>query len=291
MEPQEKFANLKGFLYGTLVGNVVSLIIVLAFVYVLISLVRVPDYSVGGEEVADEYSYGDESCNLSGINLHGSLLTYIPEHAEGDTYFDYDVTSSEDVLWYIDEANNNEDVKAIVIEVDSYGGSPVAGEEISNAVKNSGKPVVAFIREVGASAAYLAVSSADKIFASKNSDVGSIGVTMSYLNNVEKNKNEGYAYENLSIGKYKDSGTPDKSLTEEERKLFLRDLNIIYENFVEEISTNRNIPVEKVRSFADGSTVLGEKAKELGLIDEIGGIYEVQKYLEETIGEKPEICW
>ena len=60
---------------------------------------------------------------------------------------------------------------------------------------------------------------------------------------------------------------------------------------MEDISQNRKIPIEKVKSFADGSTVLGEKQKELGLIDEIGGINEVETYLEETMGEKPEICW
>jgi protease-4 len=150
---------------------------------------------------------------------------------------------------------------------------------------------VGLIRETGASAAYWAISSADKIFASKNSDVGSIGVTMSYLSNVEKNKKDGYTFEQVSIGKYKDSGYPNKPLTSEEKALFLRDSNIIYENFVKAVSQNRKIPINKVKGFADGSTVLGEKAKSLSLINEIGGIDEVEKYLEEVIGEKPEICW
>lgn len=233
----------------------------------------------------------DENCSVQGINLHGTLLTYIPEHSESDSFFDLDVVASEGVDWIIKQANEDEKIKAIVIEVDSSGGSPVAGEEISNTVKNSEKPVLAFIREKGLSAAYWAISSADKIWASKNSDVGSIGVTASYLNNVEKNKKEGLTYEQLTAGKFKDSGSADISLTQEEKNLFLRDINIIYQNFVKAVSQNRNIPIEKVKSFADGSTVLGEKAKELGLIDEIGGISEVEKYLEETIGEKPEICW
>jgi len=81
------------------------------------------------------------------------------------------------------------------------------------------------------------------------------------------------------VGKYKDSGSPDKALTSEEKDLFLRDVNIIYQNFIKAVSDNRKLPIEKVKSFADGSTVLGEKAKELGLIDEIGGINEVEKYL------------
>ncbi|MFA5773388.1 MAG: signal peptide peptidase SppA [Candidatus Paceibacterota bacterium] len=235
--------------------------------------------------------YINEDCTVTGINLHGTVMTYIPEHAEGDPSVDYDVVASENVLWSIQNANANPDIKAIVVEVDSVGGSPVAGEEIADAIKNSDKPVIAFIRDIGASSAYWSISSASRIWASKNSDVGSIGVTMSYLNNAENNKKEGYAYEQLSSGKFKDSGSPDMSLTKEEKDLFMRDVNIIYENFVKAVSDNRKIPIEEVKKFADGSTVLGEKAKELGLIDEIGGINEVEKYLEGVIGEKLEICW
>lgn len=235
--------------------------------------------------------YADPSCNVAGINLHGSMMTYLPLHADGDTNFDYDTVSSEDVLWYIQSANNNQNIKSIVFEIDSVGGSPVAGEEIANAIKNSEKPVIGFIREYGISGAYWAVSGVDKIWASKNSDVGGIGVTMSYLNNVENNKKEGYTYEQLSSGKFKDSGTPDLPLTKEEKDLFMRDINIIHQNFMEAVSVNRNIPLEEVKKFADGSSVLGDKAKELGLIDEIGGINEVQDYLKEQLGEEPNICW
>jgi protease-4 len=168
---------------------------------------------------------------------------------------------------------------------------PVAGEEIANAIKQSEKPVIAVIRQTGASAAYLAISSSDKIFASKNSDVGGIGVTSSYLSNTIKNQQDGYTYEQLTAGKYKDSGNPDKPLTVEEKKLFLRDINIVYENFIEAVSQNRNMPLEKVRALADGSTMLGEEAMKQGLIDEIGDMDEAQAYITKTIGEKSDICW
>lgn len=233
----------------------------------------------------------EDSCNVVGINLHGTLLTYIPDHAENDSYFDYDVSSSEDIVWTIKNANDEEWISSIIIEVDSGGGSSIAGEEVAEAIKSSEKPVVAFIRQTGASGAYWAISSADSIFASKNSDVGSIGVTGSYLSRGKKNEKDGYTYEDLSAGKFKDSGSTDKPLTKEERELFMRDINIIYENFIEAVSQNRNIPMDKVRKLADGSTVLGVRAKELGLIDEIGGINEVEEYLEDITGEKPEICW
>ena len=232
-----------------------------------------------------------ENCSVLGINLHGELVTYIPNHSDSDPLFNYDVTSSENVIALIKMANEDLKTKAILIEVDSGGGSPVAGEEIANVIKNSDKPVIAIIRQTGASASYWAISGAKKIFASKNSDVGSIGVTSSYLSNVEKNKKSGYTYVQLSIGKYKEAGNPDKLLTSDEKALFLSDMNVIYNNFIETVSRNRNIPINKVKVLADGSTFLGEKAKLLGLIDEIGGNIEVEKYLNTITGEKPEICW
>jgi len=285
--------NLKEILYGTLIGNIIVLVVILSCVYGLIFLVRKYNnpFLDSSSAISDTTDSEEQNCNIVGIELHGDIYTYLPEHEEGDTSFNQDTVESQNITWAIKNANEDPEIKAILVEVDSVGGSPVAGEEISIAIKNSAKPVIGLIRESGDSAAYLAVSSADKIFASKYSDVGGIGVTMSYLNNVEKNKQEGYTYEKLSAGKFKDSGNVDLPLTKEEKDLFMRDINIIYENFIKEISANRNIPIEKVRSFADGSTVLGEKAKELNLIDEIGGLPEVEKYLEGIIGEKPEICW
>lgn len=268
----------------------------LAFMIMILAIVSyaIYDYGFKASDTAmlDEYStYEDYDCSVLGINLHGTLLTYIPPNNDDDFLSDSDVTASEDVLYLIRQANEDDDIKAILLEVDSPGGLPVAGEEIANALKQSSKPTVGMIRQTGTSAAYWAVSGADHIFASKNSDVGSIGVTLSYLENVNKNQKEGNDYVQLSVGKYKDAGDPDKPLTEEERQLFLRDLRIVHENFIADIATNRNIPVTDVQKIADGSSVLGDTAKQLHLIDDVGGISEVEKYLEGIIGEKPEVCW
>lgn len=269
---------------------------IILFMFLSIASYAFYDYMKSTEEYEDgDVAYDESSensdCNIMGLELRGSILTYVPDHAEGDTFFDYDVTASEYISSMIISANEDESIKGIIIEVDSPGGSPVAGEEISVSIKDSEKPVIAFIRDWGVSSAYWSISSADKIFASKNSDVGGIGVTSSFLSNVERNKKEGLTYEELSTGKFKDAGSPDRPLTAEDRAMFMRDLNLVYGNFVEAVSKNRNIPVEKVKSIADGSSVLGQKGKELGLIDEIGGYNEVKKYLEEQIGEKVEVCW
>lgn len=260
-----------------------------------VAYTSIADWYSGGSAqdsaVSDSWDDTKDKCSVAGINLHGEILTYIPSHSESDPSFNSDSVASEDIIWAIRVANKDPQIKAILVEVDSGGGSPVGGEEMSTAIENSDKPVVAIIRGTGASAAYWAISSADRIFASRNSEVGGIGITRSYLNNIAKNLKDGYTYVQLSAGKYKDYGSPDKPLTNEERALFLRDINIIHTDFIEVVSKNRNIPLEEVKRLADGSTVLGGSAKALGLVDEIGGIDEVENYLEEIIGEKPEICW
>jgi len=256
--------------------------VVLSFIsYAIYDAVAYEETPVEAE--ATDYS----SCTVLGIDLHGMLLTYIPPANEDDPLADKDVASSQEIVSAIEAADDDENIKAILLEVDSSGGLPVAGEEIANALKASKKTTVAVIRQTGASAAYWAATGADYIFASRNSDVGSIGVTMSYLENTEK----GTKYIQLSSGKYKDAGNPDKPLTAEEKELFLRDIKVLHENFIEDVAKNRNISVEDIRSIADGSSVLGAKAKSLKLIDAIGSWPEAEIYLEQQIGEKPEICW
>jgi signal peptide peptidase SppA len=277
-------------IFGYIIGAIVKLILITIFAVLLyVAFESIP--SNNEDSFIGDSSSEQKDCNVVGINLHGELKTYLPLHAENDTYFKYDSVSSEDITGKIKLANKNDDIKAIIVEVDSPGGSIVAGQEIDTAIKNSEKPVIALIRDLGASASLWAISSADRIYASENSTIGSIGVTSSFMSTAKKNEKDGITYEALSSGKFKDSGSPDKVLTSEERALILRDINISFNNFIKAISINRNIDIEKVKANADGSTWLGAKAKELGLVDEIGGLFEVERYLEQETNEKLEICW
>lgn len=270
-----------------------GLVIACSFIFLTVTSLVVFDKIFYSEEIADSDGSDETgSCNVLGINLHGYLVTYVPTVGSADDQDGYDsvygdAVGSEDLVSSIRQANLDENIKAIMIEVDSGGGSAVAGEEIFKAIDESTKPVVAYIRDIGASAAYLAISSADKILASRNSDVGSIGVTMSYL----ENTNEDKKYIQISSGKFKDAGDPDRPISEEERLLFLRDIKKVHENFIEDVAKNRKLTIENVRIIADGSTVLGDRAKSLGLIDEIGGWAEAEKYIEEEIGELSDVCW
>lgn len=246
------------------------------------------DESIADESQAEE----DKDCNVAGIELHGDVVTYIaPSSLDKDGNPVNDETASENVVYQINEAEADDSIKAIVIEVDSYGGSAVAAEEMANALKRATKPTVALVRNGATSAAYWASTGANVIFASALSDIGSIGVTMSYLDNTKKNNSEGLTYNSLSTGKFKDYGNPDKPLTEEEKVLVMRDLNIAHDVFVKAVASNRNLDINKVRSLSDGSSMPGEMALENGLIDRIGGMKEVKEYLQDKIGEEVGVCW
>lgn len=298
------WGNIKGFL------KVFILAMVAVFITLLVIDLIISDF-VSDEEKNEEItaSIGDtvidyldsnyftpedrrDNCNVRGIELYGELLTYIPPaNLDEENNITEDQTASEDITYIIKEAEENENIKAIILEVDSYGGSAVAAEEVSEALKNAKKPTVALIRDGGVSAAYFAATGADRIFASKNSDVGSIAVTMSYLDYAKQNQKEGLTYIPLSSGKFKDTGDPDKALSAEEIKLLMRDVNIIHKNFIKTVAENRKLAIEKVEKLADGSTMLGEMALQNGLIDQIGGMLEVKDYLKEKIGEEVQVCW
>lgn len=243
-----------------------------------------------------EYSESSTACpeysNVAIINIHGYIVTYLSDQSstEEPNSAPSDSVSSEEILAHIDEIEANSNIRAVIVEIDSYGGSPVASEEIADALRRMTMPTIAVIREGAASGAYLIASAADIIYASEMSDVGSIGVTMSYLNYSQKNQQEGVTYQSLSSGKFKDTGDPDKVLTAEEKELLMRDIKILHEAFVKKVAENRGLDIKKVEKLADGSTMLGMAAKENGLIDEIGNIYDAQKFISSELGIEPEIC-
>jgi len=191
--------------------------------------------------------------------------------------------SASEIVRQIEKASERAMIKGIILEINSPGGSAEASEEIANAVKVVDKPVVAYIREIGASGGYWVASSADKIYASRLSLTGSIGVIGSYVEYAGFMDNYNLTYNRLVSGKYKDAGSPFKELTPDERALIQGKLDLIYDIFVEEVAANRELSKSAVERLATGFVLLGDEAKEAGLIDEIGGKKEVIDYLEKTL--------
>lgn len=200
------------------------------------------------------------------------------------------VTSSLDAIELIEKADKNPNIKSIILEINSPGGSAVASEEIANAVIKTNKTTVAWIREIGTSGAYWVASSADYIVADRVSITGSIGVIASYLEFPGFLGRYNITYQRLVSGKYKDMGSPFKEMTPEEKAIFQQNLDVIRDYFVGEVAKNRNLNKKDVDKMANGLFYLGVQAKELGLVDELGSKDEVISYIEKKEGIKAEIA-
>ncbi len=226
------------------------------------------------------------SGNIALVPLNGIIMT----GTDGASMFAQDIVSSTRIVKLLEEIKKREDIKGVILEINSPGGSPVASAEIGQAVKELDKPVIAVIRETGASGGYWIASTADKIYAHEMAITGSIGVVASRLAFPGLLHEYNVTYQRLISGKYKDAGSPYKEMTKEEEKLFQNILDKTYDAFVKEVSTNRNLPLEKVKELATGFVFLGSEAKELGLIDELGGRKEAIDYLEQELNITAELA-
>lgn len=209
--------------------------------------------------------------NFNKINENQILIIPISgeiSNSNSNTLLSSNTVSSESIIQSIEKAKETDNIKAVIFEINSPGGTVVASKEIAEAVKKLNKPKVALIRDVGASGAYWIASSTDKIVADELSITGSIGVISSYLQFSDLFDKYGIKYERLVSGQYKDAGTPYKNLSEEERAIIQDKLNKIDQLFLNEVKKNRNLT--NTKRIETGEFFLGMEAKQLGLVDYLG---------------------
>ncbi len=224
----------------------------------------------------------EDSCSIARIPLHGVLAVTGDGFASllGEQSF----SSADSIVAEIQSADKDDAIRAILLDVDSPGGTPVAGDEVMRALQNAKKPVVAVVRDLGASAAYWAMAGADHIIASPASSVGSIGVTMSYTEQAGVTQKDGGRWIGIASGAYKDAGNPERPLTKEEQAYFQAQVDEVYAYMISEISDARtNVPKNVLKTLADGRIFTGSEALRLGLIDELGGFKEARTYLEKKL--------
>jgi protease-4 len=186
-------------------------------------------------------------------------------------------TSPESIINQLKEAESDDDIKAILLRVNSPGGTAGASEEIYSEVKRATKPVVVSVSDVSASGAYWISSAADKIVANPASEVGSIGVIIEVPNLKGLFDKLGIDLQVIAKGKFKDIGNPARPLTGEERKILQSQLDTIYDIFINEVAKSRNIPVSKVEALANGLTYPAVDAIKFGLIDKLGNFDDALK--------------
>jgi len=191
------------------------------------------------------------------------------------------------------DAAEDDAIKAVVLRINSPGGSAAASQELYEEVKrlSDAKPVVVSMADVAASGGYYIAAPADKIVANGSSVTGSIGVRMEYLLFYELMEKYGVGAGNLTTGPYKDTGSPFRPMREDERKLLQTMIDDMYDQFVTAVADGRGMEKAEVRKLADGRVYTGEQALEAGLIDELGNFYRAVEIAGELGGieGEPEI--
>jgi protease-4 len=177
-----------------------------------------------------------------------------------------------DLLDQVRRAEEDEEVKAVVVWIDSPGGAAAAAQALYSRLRRlqSKKPVVAALGDVAASGGYYIAAAATKIVASPATLTGSIGVIFSTINVAELMKRFGVQDVTLTSGKYKDTGSAFRPMRPDEVELIKGLVKDIYEQFVADVAAGRRLPVAQVRRLADGRVFTGRQAKALGLVDELG---------------------
>lgn len=194
---------------------------------------------------------------------------------------------SEDIAAALREATRSPQVKAVVIRLNSPGGTAAAAQEISAEVerlKQSGKKVVASMGDTAASGAYWIAAGADRIVANPGTLTGSIGVIIQYHNLEGLYGKLGVEAETFKSGPYKDMGSPSRPVTREERQIFQSMIDDIYNQFVDVVARGRHKEVTEIKPLADGRIFTGNQARELGLVDQLGDFQDALALAGELAG-------
>lgn len=181
-------------------------------------------------------------------------------------------TTSASLVQQLEDARTNSRIKAVLLRIDSPGGTPAAAQEVYQEVRRTirEKPVVVSVGDVCASGAYYIASASSQIFSEPDSDVGSIGVILEIPNVEELDQKIGLHWFVFTQGQYKDIGSPLRPPTPAEQAILTEQMRVAYDHFIRDVAAGRHMEEAKVRDLATGLTFPGTQAKELGLIDSIG---------------------
>jgi protease-4 len=197
------------------------------------------------------------------------------------------IYDSMEITEQLGDFGRDDSIVAVVLRIDSPGGGVAASQEIYDAVieLKKKKKVVASMGSVAASGGLLIACAADKIVANAGTITGSISAIMQFANFEELLKKIGLKSSVVKSGKYKDIGSPLRDMTREERKIIQDLIDDIYNQFIDVIVRDRNIPRKQVIAIADGRVFTGRQAKEYGLVDYLGDMASAAKIACQLAGK------
>lgn len=268
----------------------------LAWAILILCLLAVPvglwskSTSSTGDDKADNYN-GDKGFSILGrkdrilvVKLNGMIA-----NDEDQSSFFPEPNSPTNVRRQLRKAAENEHIKAVLIRINSPGGTVGMSQELNaavRAIRDKDKPVVVSMGDVAASGGYYISCAADKIFASPGTLTGSIGVIMHLYNLSEIEKKIGVAPETIKSGQFKDIGSMDRPMSKEEQDLLQALIMDSYDQFVTAVSEGRKMDKEQVKKLADGRVYSGRQALKVKLIDALGGYDDALADIKKTCKAK-----
>ncbi|MDE0300276.1 MAG: signal peptide peptidase SppA [Candidatus Poribacteria bacterium] len=236
--------------------TIIKLLVSLAALVILVLLVRtfVGDGSIGGR--------------IAVVDIIGTI------------------TKSDKVIELIHQYRDNGSVKAIVVRIDSPGGSVAPVQEIYSELKKLDKPVVASLGGTAASGGYYIASAADEIFANPGTLTGSIGVIMQFVKMKALFDKVGVNQQTVKSGEFKDTGSPVRDLTPEEKELLQATIDDVHSQFIDAIFDTRKdrLTRSEVQALADGRIFSGNQALEYKLVDRLGNLPDAVAHAAELAG-------
>ncbi len=190
---------------------------------------------------------------------------------------------ADDLVEEIENADDDGNVEALIVKLNTPGGQVVPSEDIRLAAERFDGPTIAYATDTCASGGYWIASGCDEFWAREGSVVGSIGVIGSRVNATELADRAGLSYERLVAGDYKDAGMPLKEMTEDDREYLQGIIDDYYESFVDRVTEGRDLEPETVRD-TEARIYLGEEAHEMGLVDRLGTREEIEDVLADGLG-------
>ncbi|MBI4063271.1 MAG: signal peptide peptidase SppA [Elusimicrobia bacterium] len=227
--------------------------------------------------VEDSRKIAPSKVGLSFLNIDGDAIGLVKldgliamdrQGFWGDTMIDRTRKSLERLA-------KKKQVKAIVLRINSPGGTVAASQELYRAIgelrKKHNKPIIALLGDVAASGGYYVACACDKIVAEPGTITGSIGVIFQTTHFDALAKRFGVGFNTIKSGLYKDIGNPARPMTLEERRILQSLVDTAYKQFVKAVADGRGYDFDRAKKLADGRIMIGEGAQAVGLVDEISG--------------------
>lgn len=217
------------------------------------------------------------------VNLTGMIMD-----SDEKSVFAITDSSTSSTIKKLRKAAENPKIKAVLIRINSPGGTVATSQELNQAVTKlrEKKPVFTSMGDICASGGYYVACATDKVYANPGTLTGSIGVIMNGMNFKGLADKLGVQPQVVKSGMFKDIASPYRPMTDEERAILQGLINDSYDQFVNAVATGRKMKVDDVKKIADGRIYSGRQAKKNGLVDELGSYQDALDELQKTCKQK-----